>query len=72
MEREDILKVYDAGPEAVVSLIQGLIAAHQKQISELTGTIEKLQKRVEELEILVNKNSHNSNKPPSSDGMKRR
>lgn len=71
MEREDILKVYEAGPEAVVSLIQGLIAAHQKQINELTGTIEKLQKRVEELEIQVNKNSHNSNKPPSSDGMRK-
>ena len=71
MKREDILKVYDAGPEAVVSLIRGLLDAHQKQINELTGTIEKLQKRVEELEFQVKKNSHNSNKPPSSDGLRK-
>jgi transposase len=71
MEREDILKVYEAGPEAVLSLIQGMLDAHKKQIIELTGTIEKLQKRVEELEHQVKKNSHNSNKPPSSDGMRK-
>lgn len=71
MEREDIIKVYEAGPDAVVALIQGLIEAHQKQIAELTTTIEKLQKRVEELESQVNKNSHNSSKPPSTDGFKK-
>jgi transposase len=71
MKREDILRVYEAGPEAVVNLIQGLLEVHQKQINEFTVTIEKLQKRVEELELQVKKNSHNSNKPPSSDGLKK-
>jgi transposase len=57
MKREDIIKVYEAGPEAVVTLVQGLF-----------DVIEKLQLRVEKLEEQINKNSHNSSKPPSSDG----
>ena len=71
MEREDIIKVYEAGPDAVVALIQGLINTHQKQIAELATTIEKLQTRVDELESQVKKNSHNSSKPPSTDGFKK-
>jgi transposase len=71
MERDDILKVYEAGPEAVITLIQGLMDVHQRQINELTATIVKLQARIEELEFQTKKNSHNSNKPPSSDGMRK-
>jgi transposase len=75
MEREEILKVYKAGPDEVVKLVQGLYAViekQQKQIEELTTTVNKLQARVEELESRIKKDSHNSNKPPSSDGVRKR
>jgi len=58
--REDILRVYNAGPDAVVQLIELLLA-----------TIAQLQLRIEALESQLSKDSHNSHKPPSSDGLKR-
>lgn len=61
MKREDILAVYAAGPEAVVALVERLLAAHQAQVAELTARIERLEAR-------LNQDSHNSHKPPSSDG----
>ncbi len=63
--REEILAVYAAGPEAVVMLVQQLCAAHERQIAALTA-------RVEALEAQLNKDSHNSHKPPSSDGLKKK
>jgi transposase len=54
MNRDDIRKVYERGPEAVIELIEMLFA------------------RIEELERRLNKDSHNSNKPPSSDGLSRK
>ena len=57
MTREEILAVYEAGPDAVVSLVQSLFAH-----------LEALNERVRELEIRLGKDSHNSHKPPSSDG----
>jgi len=61
MKREDILAVYEAGPDAVVALVERLLAAHQAQVAELTARIERLEAR-------LNQDSHNSHKPPSSDG----
>ena len=61
MKRTDILAVYADGPEAVVALVEGLVAAHQTQVAELTARIERLEAR-------LNTDSHNSHKPPSSDG----
>ncbi|ALS25086.1 hypothetical protein JCM16163A_48590 [Paenibacillus sp. YK5] len=43
MKREDILKVYEAGPDAVVNLVQGLIR-------EFTAEIHELKERVKTLE----------------------
>jgi transposase len=60
MTREEILAVYEAGPDAVVSLVQSLIAHPEAQV-------EALEVRVRELEIRLGKDSHNSHKPPSSD-----
>jgi transposase len=60
MTREEILAVYEAGPEAVVSLVQSLITHFEAQIQALN-------ERVRELEIRLGKDSHNSHKPPSSD-----
>jgi transposase len=60
MTREEILAVYDAGPDAVVSLVQSLFARFEAQVQALS-------ERVRELEIRLGKDSHNSHKPPSSD-----
>lgn len=42
-----------------------------EQISELTAQVEALTKKIEELTEQKNKNSNNSSKPPSSDGLKK-
>lgn len=60
MTREEILAVYDAGPDAVVALVQSLFTHFEAQIQALN-------ERVRELEIRLAKDSHNSHKPPSSD-----
>lgn len=60
MTRDEILAVYAAGPEAVVALVE-----------QLQGALLALTARVQELENRLNKDSHNSHKPPSSDGLAR-
>jgi len=56
MEREEILTIYEAGPEAVINLI-----------SQQTARITELEERVKSFEERLNKNSRNSSKPPSTD-----
>ncbi len=58
--RDEFLAVYAAGLEAVVALVEQL----QRALLALTA-------RVQELENRLNKDSHNSHKPPSSDGLAR-
>ncbi|MGB0839761.1 MAG: DUF6444 domain-containing protein, partial [Chitinophagales bacterium] len=48
---------------------QEIITAQAAMIIELTGQLKKLTARIDQLEAQVNKNSKNSNKPPSSDGL---
>ncbi len=62
MTREEILAVYESGPEAVVVLVQTLLHSHEQQIVALNA-------RITELEDRLSKDSHNSHKPPSSDGL---
>ena len=57
LTREEALAIYKSGPEAVV-----------KALCELSAAVERLEERVSELEQKLAKNSHNSSKPPSSDG----
>jgi len=65
LSREEILTIYAQGPEAVVDLVEKL-SSHQ---AELVQQIQTLTTRVQELETRLNKDSHNSHKPPSSDGL---
>ena len=65
LSREEILAVYEAGPEAVVALVESL----QAQQAELMAQVQTLAARVQALEARLNKDSHNSHKPPSSDGL---
>ena len=56
LSREDILAVYEEGPEAVCAII--ILQA---------ARIAELEERLKSLEDQINKNSHNSSKPPSTD-----
>lgn len=58
--REDMLAAFQQGPEAVIAILEAQNAV-----------IEQLVARLQALEDQVNKNSHNSNQPPSSDGLKK-
>lgn len=67
ISREEILAVYKAGPEAVITLINSIQAENQKIIEQQATRISELEERVKSLEVTLNKNSHNSSKPPSTD-----
>lgn len=71
LTREEIKAIYDQGPEAVIALVERLcavIAPQQQQMAQLQAQVATLQARVKELEDQMALNSHNSSKPPSSDG----
>ncbi|KIU73156.1 transposase [Bacillus thuringiensis Sbt003] len=57
IDRKIILDAYKKGPEAVISLFE--------------ETFSKLEKRIQELEHASKKNSTNSHKPPSTDGLRK-
>ncbi|MDN3511821.1 MAG: DUF6444 domain-containing protein [Candidatus Jettenia sp.] len=63
---EEALKIYHAGPEAVVKALCELSV-----VVKLSATIEHLKHRIKELENQLAQNSSNSNKPPSSDVFKK-
>src|SRR5436190_8172102 len=68
LSQDEILAVYQAGPEAVVALAEQLLSVQatlEQQVARLTA-------RVEELEARLNQDSHNSHKPPSSDGLRKK
>lgn len=56
LSREEILAIYAQGPEAVVALVEGLLAR-----------VGALEARLAAVEAAQRKDSHNSGKPPSSD-----
>jgi transposase len=70
VQHEEILAVYNQGPQAVVNLVERfltIIEQQQQQIVAQQRTIEELTARVKQLEDQLAQNSHNSSKPPSSD-----
>jgi transposase len=76
--RKEIHAAYEEGEEAVLALVVeltenwvGIIQAQQEMLQEQQETIGKLEARVKELEDQLAKNSQNSSKPPSSDGLKK-
>jgi len=64
LSKKEIYTLYEAGPDAVGEVINGLIDIIIKQQQE---TI-MFKEHVKKLEEQVNKNSKNSSKPPSTDG----
>ncbi len=67
IKREDILAIYEAGPEAVIALINRLYAEQQEIIDQQAARIRDLEEQVKSLNEKLNKNSRNSSKPPSTD-----
>lgn len=81
--RDEILAVYEAGPDALVAWVEQVTDAQQRQVAELVVQIEQLvgahqhqlanlTARIEQLEARLNKDSHNSHLPPSSDGPRKK
>ena len=71
VKREEILAVYNQGPDAVIALVEGLIANFERIYQQQALQITVLEARVKHLENQINTNSKNSGKPPSSDGLAR-
>jgi transposase len=71
--RDEILTVYQAGPEAMVAWVQQLFDTYQRQTVELLAAHElqlaDVTARVAQLESSLKQDSHNSHQPPSSDGL---
>lgn len=65
INREELEAIYDQGKEVMVNFVMDLIR-------EFTAKIEGLTERVDELEKKLAKNSQNSSKPPSSDGLRKK
>jgi transposase len=68
---EEIDAAYEEGKAAVVALILELAAEWVSGFEKQQETNTKLEKRVQALEDQLAKNSRNSSKPPSSDGLKK-
>jgi len=58
---------WEHAPTAIRAYILALQQMIEQMLVEHQKTIAALQKRIEELEARVNRNSSNSNQPPSSD-----
>jgi transposase len=61
LSREEVEALYAQGPEAVYAVLELL----GQRVKQLEAEVKELQRR-------VNQDSHNSHKPPSSDGLKKK
>jgi transposase len=64
---EEALNIYHAGPDIVVKVLCEL----SSQVKLLQKQVDDLQKEAQRLKDQLAKNSRNSSKPPSSDGLKK-
>src|SRR5260221_12617605 len=55
-----------------IAYLEALVAQQQEQLAQQREQIAQLSTYVHELEARLAKDSHNSGKPPSSDGLKRK
>ena len=71
LTREEIHRAYAQGEEAIVALFQAWSGVMLALLEQQQETIAELQGRIQALEEQRAKDSHNSHKPPSSDGPKK-
>lgn len=71
MDEATIIKAYNAGIDAVITLVKDINASFTDRLDKLNEEVKTLSGRISELEAQLNKNSGNSGKPPSSDGYKK-
>ncbi len=72
MTRQEAEAIYEAGKETVVRVLLDMdrrIHALERRVQDLTVRLDASEQRVRQLEEQVAKDSHNSSKPPSSDGL---
>ena len=65
LTRDEFQSLYEQGSEAVWSAFAGL----QNSVTAQQAQIQMLLEQIQELKNRLDKDSHNSNKPPSSDGL---
>ena len=68
---EEMHVTYEQGEEAIVALVLQVVADATVVVGEIRETVVELKERVRQLEDQLAKNSSNSGKPPSSDGLKK-
>lgn len=74
LNRDQILNLAKKEPETLadyVLALQDQVSFLTDQFTALTGQVQQLTDEVAELKSRLNKNSQNSSKPPSSDGLKK-
>ena len=72
MTRPEAEAIYDAGKDTVVRVLLDMdrrIHTLEGQVQDLSARLDASEQRVRQLEEQVAKDSHNSHKPPSSDGL---
>ncbi len=69
--REEITAAYRKGVEGIVALVAQLVKAFLTILGQQRELIDQLQARIQALEEQKAQDSHNSSKPPSSDGLKK-
>jgi len=72
LTRADAQAIYRAGEETVVRVLLDMdrrIHTLEQQVQDLTARLDASERRVRQLEEQVAQDSHNSSKPPSSDGL---
>lgn len=65
LTRDEFQAVYDQGADATYGLLQQM----QRTIDALSVQVAQLSERIKQLEARLAQDSHNSSKPPSSDGL---
>ena len=68
LTREQIRSVYELGPDAIIDLLEQLMKTNKMLVQQVGDFLI----RISELENQIAQDSHNSSKPPSSDGFKKR
>jgi transposase len=71
MDESKIINAYNKGITEVISLVKNMNTSLNGEIIKLKIDNKELTLRLKELEARINKNSGNSSKPPSSDGLKK-